>query len=202
MNLSDINELNLSNIGSWPLVVRAAAIAAVGVSVFVLGYIFHIKGQFGRLEKAQGQEVTLKQKFEGLQKRLYNLDDYEAYLEEMEGRFGVLLRQLPSKAEVADLVEDISRTGLGNQLIFDSFDPGEEKKREFYAELPIRVNVSGTYHQLGQFVNGVATLPRIVTLHDLSLSPAAEGSEQLSMEATARIYWYLEPGGKGKEGKR
>jgi type IV pilus assembly protein PilO len=199
MNLSDINELDIKNIGAWPVAIRAFLIGFVGLAVFAVGYLFHIQDQFTRLDGIRAKEGELKQKLERLQRNTYDLKAYGAYLQAMEDEFSVLLRQLPSKAQVANLVEDISRTGLSNQLIFNSVQPGTEINREFYAELPIRIQVTGTYHQLAQFVNGVAALPRIVTLHDLALTPVSGNSDRLNMDATAKIFWYQEPSEQKKK---
>lgn len=196
MNLSEINlnDLDFSNIANWPLAARVVAILLIAAAVIGLGYWFDIKDQQLRLEKAQKQEAELKSEFETKARKAANLEAYEQQLEEMRQSFGAMLRQLPNKTEVADLLVDVSQTGLASGLEFDLFKPGAESPREFYAELPIDIKVRGTYHEFGAFVSGVAALPRIVTIHDIVISPPGKDAKNsdLTMELVAKTYRYLD----------
>ncbi len=200
MNLSeiDINDLDFSNIPEWPLPVRIFVIALVAVAVLFLGYWFDVKDQLLSLEQAEKKEVELKKQFETNAAKAANLDAYKQQLEEMKQSFGTMLRQLPNKTEVADLLVDVSQTGLASGLEFELFKPETETPKDFYAELPISIKVKGSYHEFGNFVSGVAALPRIVTIHDVAIAPpAANKNDDLSsgdlvMELTAKTYRYLD----------
>lgn len=196
MNLSeiDINDLDFSNIANWPLAARIFAIILVAVAVLGLGYWFDIKDQQVRLDQVEQKESELKSAFEAKARKAANLEAYEQQLEEMRQSFGAMLRQLPNKTEVADLLVDVSQTGLASGLEFDLFKPQAEMPRDFYAELPISIKVRGNYHEFGAFVSGVAALPRIVTIHDVAILPPAKDAPrgELSMELTAKTYRYLE----------
>lgn len=202
MNLSEINlnELDFSNIANWPRAARAFVIVLIVLAVLGLGYWFDIKDQQLQLDKAENQEGELKREFETKARKAANLEAYEQQLEEMRQSFGAMLRQLPNKTEVADLLVDISQTGLASGLEFDLFKPQVEVPRDFYAELPISIKVRGTYHEFGAFVSGVAALPRIVTIHDIAILPPTEAgkdkvapaSGDLVMELTAKTYRYLD----------
>jgi len=191
MNLSDINELDFKNMGAWPAPARIGIIVILSVAILGGGYWFDTKGQLQTLEDAQAKEQELKLAFEIKQAKATNLDAYRTQLQEMKKTFGAMLRQLPSKAEVADLLVDISQTGLASGLKFELFSPKVEVPKEFYAELPISIRVTGSYHQFGTFVSDVAALPRIVTLHDTLISPSAK-SDELVMSVTAKTYRYLD----------
>ncbi len=198
----DLNELqeqfsNLDpeNIGNWPILVRVIIIVAIAVAVLGGVYYFDTQHQLGELDRSQKKEVTLKSTFETKQAKAASLDAYKEQMKEMEESFGTMLRQLPSKTEVADLLVDITQTGLANGLEFDLFQPKAETKKEFYAELPISIKVRGNYHELGGFVSGIAALPRIVTIHDMKIQVAkgaAEGETVLNMDAVAKTYRYLD----------
>ena len=190
MNLSELNDLDLSNIANWPLPARAALISIVFVAVLGLGYWFDIKDQGIRLEKAEQKETQLRQTFETKAKKAANLVAYEQQLEEMKASFGAMLRQLPNKTEVAELLVDISQTGLAAGLEFKLFKPQGEVPKEFYAELPISISVKGDYHEFGNFISGVAALPRIVTVHNVNMTPDASG--MLTMDILAKTYRYMD----------
>jgi type IV pilus assembly protein PilO len=196
VNLSEINlsELDFSNIANWPLAARIVVITLIAVAVIGLGYWFDIKDQQLRLEKEQKKEIEFKTEFETKARKAANLEAYEQQLEEMRQSFGAMLRQLPNKTEVADLLVDVSQTGLASGLEFDLFKPEAEIPREFYAELPINIKVRGTYHEFGAFVSGVAALPRIVTIHDIAIAPPAKDAKNndLTMELVAKTYRYLD----------
>ncbi len=196
MNLSDLNNLDLSSSGNWPAPVKAVAIIVLCVGVLGAGYWFDTKEQLAALEKKEKQETEKKQIFEGKQRKAANLEPLRQQLEEMKQSFGAMLRQLPNQAEIDALLVDISQTGLASGLEFELFKPGKETQAEFYAEKPIQIRVRGRYHEFGEFVSGVAALPRIVTQHNISVNPS---QSELVMEATAKTYRYLEEqGGGGK----
>ncbi|MCW8829202.1 MAG: type 4a pilus biogenesis protein PilO [Gammaproteobacteria bacterium] len=190
-NFADqFRNLDPDNIGNWPVLVRGLIVLIVAVAVLGAGYYFDTQNQLEVLARHESTENTLKKDFEKKQSKAVNLEAYQAQMVEMEESFGTMLRQLPSKTEVADLLVDITQTGLASGLEFDLFKPNNESPKEFYAELPISIEVNGGYHQLGAFVSGVAALPRIVTLHDIQIKAGKEG--QLKMAATAKTYRYLD----------
>lgn len=204
----DLNELDLSNIGAWPIPVKAALIVIVCIGVLTLGYFLDSKDQLDNLDRARAQENQLKKDFEKKQAKAANLDAYKRQMEEMKKSFGVMLRQLPSKTEVEDLLVDISQTGLASGIEFQLFKPQSERQIDFYAELPIQMKMTGTYHQFGKFVSGIAALPRIVTLHNIAISKGKSG-DKLTMSVTAKTYRYLDEAeiaaarkAKKKKGKR
>lgn len=187
----NLNDLDFSNIGKWPTAVKIALIIIVCAAVAVAGFFLDIKKQISKLERAAKEEVTLKQEFENKQAKAVNLEAYKQQLKEIEESFGAMLRQLPSKTEVEGLLVDISQTGLASGIEFQLFKPQGERFIEFYAELPIQMKMTGTYHEFGNFVSGVAALPRIVTLHDILITDDKK-SKRLSMEVTAKTYRYLD----------
>ncbi len=192
MNVSDLNNLDFNNVGSWPLPVRMLAITLICGAVLFAGYWFDTQEQMVLLERAQSEEIKLRTEFESKQATAANLDAYKQQMKEMERTFGALLLKLPSKTEIADLLVDVSRVGLDSGLEFELFKPGAEKPQEFYAEFPINLRVKGDYHQLGMFASGVAALPRIVTIHNFSIKSTDKGKKTLIMEATANTYRYLD----------
>lgn len=194
MNVSDLNNLNLdpNNIGSWPLAARIIVIILLCATILFAGYYLDTSDQLQSLETAQTKETTLKQTFESKQGKAKNLAAYKAQMVEMEQSFGALLQQLPGKTEVPGLLDDISRIGIQSGLVFEFFKPEAETPKDFYAELPIGIRVKGNYHQFGNFVSGTAALPRIVTLHDFSISSGKKGETDMTMKATAKTYRYLE----------
>lgn len=191
MKLADLQALDFQNVGNWPTPAKAVAVALVFVAVLGVGYWFDTSDQWDMLQTERAKEDGLKQTFEIKQAKAANLEAYKLQLAEMKQSFGTLLRQLPSQAEVADLLVDISQTGLASGLEFELFKPEPEVHKDFYAELPIMIKVTGDYHKFGNFVSGVAALPRIVTLHDATLSPLADNNNRLSMAITAKTYRYI-----------
>jgi type IV pilus assembly protein PilO len=190
VNLQELNELDFNNIGGWPTPVKAFIVILLCVGVAVGWYYYNTEEQLLNLETAEKKELSLRAEFERKQAKAVNLEKYKKQLEEMKQSFGAMLRQLPNKTEVADLLVDVSQTGLAAGLEFELFGPQAEVPREFYAELPIQLRVFGDYHELGAFISGLAALPRIVTIHDVAVTPRAEGV--LVMTATAKTYRYLE----------
>ena len=186
----DLNNLDLSSLGSWPMPVKAALIAVVCIAVLALGYFLDTQKQLAELETSRTKEISLKKDFETKQAKAVQLDAYKKQMEEMKQSFGAMLRQLPSKTEVEDLLVDISQTGLASGIEFQLFKPEGERQIEFYAELPISIKMTGSYHQFGRFVSGIAALPRIVTLHNISISGSKEAD--LTMNVQAKTYRYLD----------
>lgn len=196
MELSDLNELDLNNIGEWPVPIKAIVILIGCIGVGVAAYYLDTQAQLGRLESARAKEQELRQTFETKQRKAANLDAYRQQLEEMKESFGAMLRQLPDKTEVAALLVDVSQTGLAAGLEFELFQPEGEQSKDFYAELPINIRVTGHYHEFGRFISGLAALPRIVTIHDVKIASTggengAEGAK-LSLQATVKTYRYLD----------
>ena len=202
----DLNNLDFSNLGSWPIAVKGILIAVVAIGVLALGYFLDIQDQQENLDRITSEEKRLKEDFEFKQAKAANLDAYKAQMVEMEDSFGAMIRQLPSKTEVEDLLVDISQTGLASGIEFQLFKPLAEKHIEFYAELPITLKMTGTYHQFGEFVSGIAALPRIVTLENISISGGkGKKKDLLTMNVTAKTYRYLdesEVSGKRKKRKK
>ena len=192
MNM-DLNELDVTNLARWPAAAKAVVILFLMGGVIFLGYWFHVKDQLADLAKLEEKETGLKVIFETKAKQAVNLEAYEKQLEEMRESFGAMLRQLPNETEVADLLVDVSQTGLASGLEFVLFQPRTEVPREFYAELPIGIKVIGDYHEFGAFVSGVAALPRIVTVHNVSIARPGKGKgKTLSMSMTAKTYRYID----------
>lgn len=196
MELSSLSELDFNESGEWPLPIKIVAIILLAALVWGGGYYFMIKDKQAELETLERTEVQLKKEFVTKQEKAWNLGAYKAQLAEMRVTFSSMLKQLPRKNEVADLLIDISRTGLINGLEFELFKPGAERPVDFYAELPIDMKVTGTYHQFSGFVSDVASLPRIVILHNLSMAPLAKDGDKMTMNITAKTYRYLDEEGK------
>jgi len=201
--LEQLRTLDMRDVGRWPLLFRGVAVALIFLVVAVGGtYYFVWKNKIPQLEQVQRQETDLRATFESRQQLAANLEAYQAQLAEVEQTFGAMLRQLPGETEVPSLLVDISQTGLAAGLEERLFQPMNEVSREAYSELPIKMQVVGTYHELGNFVSGVVALPRIVTLHDIRLKPEnardAQGGGRLVMDVTAKTYRYLEDEGGGQ----
>ena len=193
----DLNDLDFNNVGSWPAAVKFISGILLFMIVVALGYNFHLKDLQVQLETKHAEEITLKEQFSTKAFQAANLDAYKNQMQEMEVSFGALLKQLPSDTEVPGLLEDITRTGLGSGLEFEEIKLLPEVAQQFYIELPIQVKVVGSYHDLATFVSGVASLPRIVTLHDFDLAPAVAGSSsKLRMNILAKTYRYNDKGGQ------
>lgn len=189
----DINDLDFKSAGSWPLAIKLIVWVLVLAVVVFLGYYLHLNDMLDERSREEQKEVALKQEYEGKAFKAANLDVYRKQMEEMEKSFGALVRQLPSDTEVPGLLEDITHTGLGSGLEIDSIKLQPERAAEFYVELPIEIQVRGGYHDLGSFVSGVASLPRIVTLHDFDIKPTESGG-LLTMTITAKTYRYNDDG--------
>ena len=195
MNLvEELQNLDVNDVGRWPLAFRVAVIALVFVVVTGLGiYWFIAKDKAPLLERAKAEEQELRLTFENKQRKAANYDAYRAQLTEIEQSFGTMLRQLPGETEIPSLIVDISQTGLAAGLQEKLFVPQSEIPRDFYAEKPIQIRLTGGYHEIGNFVSGIAALPRIVTLHDINITPESRDSfDNLSMEVTAKTYRYID----------
>ncbi len=192
MDISSINELDFNESGEWPTPIKIIAAVLICIVVWGGGYYFILKDKQAELTKLEQKEVELKQIFEIKQAKAVNLEAYKEQLAEMRVMFSSMLEQLPKKSEVPDLLVDITRTGLINGLEFELFKPEDERPVDFYAELPIQMTVTGTYHQFGEFVSGVAALPRIVTLHDISMGPMNPATGKMTMNITAKTYRYFD----------
>jgi type IV pilus assembly protein PilO len=192
--IEELKSLDVNDVGRWPLLFRAAVILIVFIVVVGLGVYFTIvKDKAPQLARAQADEQTLRVTFENKQKKAANYDAYKAQLAQIEQSFGTMLRQLPGETEIPSLIVDISQTGLASGLQEKLFQPQPEIPKDFYAEKPIKIRLSGGYHEIANFVSGVAALPRIVTLHNINITPEAQDTyDQLSIEVTAQTYRYLD----------
>ncbi|MGC1459431.1 MAG: type 4a pilus biogenesis protein PilO [Steroidobacteraceae bacterium] len=192
--LEELRSLDPREPGRWPLPIRIGAVVVwLLVLTFILGYFFVWSNESPVLEQRQQEEQKLRQEFRTKHAQAVNLSVYKQQLADIERSFGALLRQLPGRTEVPNLVVDISQTGLAAGLSQKLFQPGAEVKKDFYAEYPVRMRFSGSYHQFGQFVSGIAALPRIVTLHDLEIKPDGKaGYDSLTLDLTAKTYRYLD----------
>jgi type IV pilus assembly protein PilO len=196
MNLiQELRSLDPRDPGRWPLPVRAAVILVCVLAASVALIYFAVwQNQMPLLQQREDQEQTLRTEFRTKHSKAVNLALYKQQLADIERSFGAMLRQLPSKTEVPNLLVDISQTGLAAALQEKLFQPGQEIKQDFYAELPIKIRLTGTYHEFGEFVSGIAALPRIVTLHDIQITPVDKNStnDQLQLDLTAKTYRYLD----------
>lgn len=198
MTINDLNELDFNNISEWPTPIKAAAVLLICIALGGAVYYFDTKDQIVVLKSAQAKELQLRSTFENKQRRAASLPYYRELLAQMRERLADLLQLLPSSTEVPALLVDVSQTGLAVGLEFELFQPQNEQNKDFYAELPISVRVTGSYHNFGRFVSGLAALSRIVTIHDIKISGsgAKGGDARLSMQATLKTYRYLEEGAK------
>jgi type IV pilus assembly protein PilO len=194
-----LRNLDPNDPGRWPLGVRIGSVVLLFLVAASAGYYFFVwKSQHPLLLEARAKEGELMNTLETKAKRAANLEAYRAQLAEMERSFGAMLRQLPNKTEVPNLLVDISQTGLAAGLEEKLFQPQSEVQKDFYAELPIRIQLTGGYHELGRFASGIAALPRIVTLHDIEIAPPGgrdrglAAADQLVLNVTAKTYRYLD----------
>lgn len=204
MNLSDLRNLDRNNVGSWPDGVKYAACGLIFVFLLFVGWWWSISGQSDTLTQKQKQEIDLKKDFHDKQMKVVNLEKLKTQLDDMREILRQLLRQLPGKTEMPELLDDVSRAALSAGLETQLFEPGPEAIQEgFYAEKPIKLRMLGTYHQFGSFISAVAALPRVVilTMHDVSLKPVQQAtpnkngfasSGQLALEGTVKTYRYVD----------
>ncbi len=207
----NLNELDFQNIGAWPNVARLSATFIVFALVVGGGFYQFTQDKIVELQSVESKEEPLKAQYKTKQSKAANLQAYIEQMAEMEERFGSMLRQLPQKTEVADLLIEISQIGLSNNLEFSLFKPSREIRKEFYAELPVNINVTGTYHDFGNFATGIAALPRIVTIHNVSMTPKSkqkisnknmDADKKLGIILIAKTYRYLDEEESSKKKKK
>jgi type IV pilus assembly protein PilO len=193
--IDQVKELDPNDPGRWPMPFRLGAIGLIFiVAVVLLAYLLAWKPKKPELDAARAQEQQLLSTLEAKAKKAANLDAYKAQLAEMEQSFGAMLRKLPNKTEVPNLLTDISQQGTAAGLDQKLFQPNAQNIKDFYAELPIKMRLTGSFHSIGAFVSGIAALPRIVTLHDVEITQLGKnvGSDQLQLDVTAKTYRYLD----------
>lgn len=192
--IDELQALDINDIGRWPLPFRAGLIGLIFVIVLGIGvYLSIIQDKAPQLQRAQAEEATLKVTFENKQRKAANYEAYKLQLAQMEQSFGTMLRQLPGETEIPSLIVDISQTGLAAGLQEKLFQPQAEIPKDFYAEKPIKIQLTGGYHEIANFVSGIAALPRIVTLHNINISTEDKSTfDKLSIEVTAQTYRYIE----------
>ncbi len=196
--LEELQNLDFNDIGRWPFIFRAMFVGLFFVVAVSAGFYYFIyEDKMPQLERAEQEEQELRSSFEQKQKKAANFDAYKDQLAEIERSFGTMLRQLPGKTEIPNLLVDISQTGLAAGLQEELFQPVAELQKDFYAEKPIKIRLKGQYHEFGKFVSDIAALPRIVTLHDIAIAPERSGDGgggDLILNVTAKTYRYLEDG--------
>lgn len=198
IKLDELDIEDLKKVGTAPLPVKIGIIVVLCVALLVTGYFLDTTQQQIELDKVSAEEQQLRQIFAGKQAKAANLEAYKQQLEEMRTSFGTLLRQLPNETEIETLLTDISQTGISAGLDIDYFKPEGLRPKEFYSEYPIKLKVTGRYHEFAEFISGVAALPRIVTVQDIEIKPSSDKSGvKLTMELTAITYQYLD---ESKEG--
>ena len=193
INLQDLDINDLKKIGSAPLPIKIAIVVVLCVALAIAGYFLDITKQQAEHEKVVAEEQVLRTAFSTKQAKAANLDAYIQQLDEMHTSFGTLLRQLPNETEIETLLTDISQTGISSGLSIDFFQPEGLRPKEFYSEYPIKLKVTGHYHEFAEFISGVAALPRIVTVQDIKIKPSDDKKiKKLTMELTAITYQYLD----------
>ena len=192
LDLQDLRNIDLREAGGWPPAGKAVVLALVAVAIIWAGYYFVISKTLDDLESRRQDEKQLRQQFVVKYRQAVNLEAYREQLAQLKESFEAMRRQLPDSNEIASLLVEITQAGLGRGLEFKLFQPGDARPSGFYAEIPINIEVSGTYHQLGEFASDVAAFPRIVTMHDLSMTPVGADSDLLIMRGVAKTYQYQE----------
>lgn len=187
---ADFKYLNPNDVGTWPIVPRVAVLFLLLCAVLLAGWFLVWSDQIDSLNAKEQEEEKFKQEYLDKKKQAVNLDLYKQQLSEIDQTFGALLKQLPNKSEMEALLTEINQSGLGRGLQFESFVPGQEQIKDFYAELPITVKLTGNYNDFGAFASDIAKLPRIVTLNNISVTPLTTG--KLSLDATTKTFRYLD----------
>ena len=190
MTLDDLNNLDLKTLADWPLATKLVALAVLCAAIVTAGWWFDWRGNMEALDVTKQKETELRAVFTTKKNQAINLEAYKKQLVDIEQAFGALLKQLPNKQEMDALITDVNQAGLGRGLQFELFKPAAETVSEFYAETPISVKVTGGYHDIAAFVSDVSKLSRIVTLHDINMSPAKDGV--MNMDAVVKTYRYLD----------
>ena len=190
MTLDEIRRLNFRDVGNWPMLPKIVVLVGIFLSILVAGLFLDWRDQWDALTAAEQVEVGLKVKYTEKKNRAINFDLYVQQLSEVEQSFGALVKQLPNRSEIDALLTDVNQAGLGRGLQFELFKPAvQERMADFYAELPIDIKITGSYHDMGAFASDIAQLPRIVTLNNVAIS-ADKGT--LAMEAVAKTFRYLD----------
>ena len=194
MNLDELRSLDPRDPGRWPLAVRAGVIGIVFVVLSIVGlYVVVWNGQREDLQRYEAEELNLRNQYREKHSKAVNLDLYKQQLADIERSFGAMLRQLPGRTEMPNLLVDISQTGLAAGMKQTLFQRMPEQTQDFYAEQPIKIRLTGSFHQMGEFVSGIAALPRIVTLHDVEIKALPNSAyDQLQLDVTAKTYRYLD----------
>ena len=203
MNFNDLNDLNLKDLANAPMTVKGVVLAISMIVIIFFGYWFLWSSQIETLNAAQQEEMTLRDSFMSKKRQAINLDIYKQQLNDIDHSFGALLKQLPNKSQMDALLSDINQAGLGRGLQFELFRPGVETPKDFYAELPISIRITGAYHDFGAFASDISQLSRIVTLHDIEIGPDKDNN--LYMNAVVKTYRYLdedELAAQNKSGKK
>lgn len=190
MNLEELRRLNIRDVGNWPMLPKVLILGAIVVVILVLGLLLDWKDQWETLQAAEQEEVKLKEQYAQKKAKAINFELYVQQLNEVEQSFGALVKQLPNRSEIDALLTDVNQAGLGRGLQFELFRPAaQEKMADFYAELPIKIRITGNYHDMGAFASDVAQLPRIVTLNDVVIT---NDKGVLALDAEARTFRYLD----------
>jgi len=190
MNVDDLRRLSVKDVGNWPILPKLLVLGALFVAIIVAGGLLDWKDQYETLEKSKGEEETLRGQYTEKKAKAINFDAYRQQLAEVEQSFGALVKQLPNRSEIDALLTDINQAGLGRGLVFELFKPAaQERMADFYAELPIAIKITGSYHDMGAFASDVAQLPRIVTLNDVAI---VNDKGTLRMDAVAKTFRYLD----------
>jgi len=195
MNFGQLRNLDVRHPEEWPPIAKFLGLGLLCALIIGGWYYYDIQERYAQLDRVESEEKQLRKTFEDKQAKVVNLELYKQQLDDMRQTLGAMLRQLPDKSEIAGLLIDVSQSGLASGLEFELFQPEAEIPREFYAENPIRIRVVGTYHEFGEFISSLSNMPRIVTIHDVKISP--RGGSVLQMEAVAKTYRYLEEGEGG-----
>jgi len=190
MNMDDLRRLSIRDVGNWPMLPKIALLSGIFIAILIVGALLDWKDQWDALDAAQSEELRLKDQYGQKKAKAINFDLYVQQLKEVEQSFGALVKQLPNRAEIDALLTDINQAGLGRGLTFELFKPAtQERMEDFYAELPINVNITGNYHDMGAFASDVAQLPRIVTLNDVTIN---NDKGTLTLDAVAKTFRYLD----------
>lgn len=198
----EFQSLNPNDVGAWPVIPRVTVLFALFVGILVGGWFLFWSEQLETLDGRRQEETKLKDEFVNKKQQAINLDLYKQQLNEIDRSFGALLKQLPNKAEVEALLVEINQAGLGRGLSFELFRPGGEVVRDFYAELPVTVRLTGSYHDFGAFASDIGKLPRIVTLNNIVIAPPAGKDGTLVLDATVKTFRYLDEEELAKNKKR
>lgn len=203
LDLNELRNLDFKNPGDWPGSARGIAYAVIFILVILIGYYFWLSDYKQELNQGQQQEQKLRTEFKGKALQAANITEYREQLQQLTRTFNTMKLQLPGKTEIPNVLQDVSQTAQIDGLKQDLFKPQPEVKKDFYAEDPIQIQLEGSYHQFGKFVSDVSALPRIVTVHDISIKPQGntKGAD-LVMTLTAKTYRYLEPGEEARPAKK